>query len=224
MTNSITYWEQKSAELIANSKHIDALNIYAANCPPEFAQFDIEHSDLSNFRPQIDYILNWPNISKIGILATGPTGRGKTRTIWELIRRLATQGIAVRYFHAADFFATLANQTAYGRDEALSWIHAVASRPLIFIDDWGQEAVKKIQEQQARQWFFRFLDLRSSHGLPLFLTTNLTGAELAGESRELRQHPLIRRVLSVAQPVPFETPEELQKRKAKPFNPQQYEH
>jgi DNA replication protein DnaC len=146
---------------------------------------------------------------KRGILASGPTGLGKTRAIADLYRRLACEeGRDVRYFNAADWFAALGAQVKYGRDDAAGWVREMARKPIFILDDLGQEAVQKSHEEWAQSWFFRFLDIRREHGLPLIVSTNLSAEQITGrhDRRNLRADPLLQRLLDLCEVVKFRQP------------------
>lgn len=188
----------------AEARRDDARRRYEAACPTEFRSSNWDFPEIQPFRPQIERVLAY-EVGPKGILASGPTGRRKTGAMWALMERLACrEGRDVRFYTAFDFFASLQEQVKYGHDDARGWIETVARRPLVFIDDYGQQALLRTKEDWALGWFFRFLDIRAGEHLPLFVTTNMTGAEMAG-GNSLRGDPLIRRLLVVADPVPFET-------------------
>jgi DNA replication protein DnaC len=170
-------------------------------CPIEYRESDWNR--LGQFKTQINQVLSWKSGGK-GLLLSGPTGRGKTRAMWGLIRRLAIEeGKDVRYWHASEWFATLQAQANYGRDDARGWVDAVAKHPFLFIDDLGQEAVSTAKSAWAEAWFFRFLDLRVGAGLPLFVTTNLSSKQMAEQETDVRGDPLVRRLLDLCEVVKF---------------------
>jgi DNA replication protein DnaC len=124
-----------------------------------------------------------------------------------LLRKLALDdGQDFRYWHASEWFSELQKQNRYGRDEASSWVGATAVRPIVVIDDLGQEAIGTVKgEDWAQAWFFRFLDIRLSHGLPLIVSTNLSATTIAGTAQrsEIRSDPLIRRLIDLCDVVRF---------------------
>lgn len=203
--------EARAMALVKSSRLADNVARYAEACPPEFLSSDWEHSEIQPFRAQIDRILGY-SLGQRGVLASGPTGRRKTGTLWALMHRLAcVEGHECRFFSAHSFFSKLQEQVRYGHDDAGGWIEAIARRRVVFIDDYGQHQVTASKSDWAESWFFRFLDIRASYHLPLFMTTNLTGHDIAG-SWKLRADPLIRRLLMVSDPVPFETDSERRER------------
>lgn len=203
--------EERSLEMVAAGRRQDALARYETACPAEFLTSDWEYPEIQRFRPQIDRVLSYEIGSK-GLLASGPTGRRKSGAMWALMKRLCEAGHDVRFYSAFDFFGQLQEQVTFGRDDARGWIEAVAARAVVFIDDYGQEQLLRSRQEWAAGWFFRFLDIRAGHHRPLFMTTNLSGHQMAG-TKNLRGDPLLRRLLMVCDPVPFETPAERARRR-----------
>lgn len=201
-------WEAKSARYVAEARRASALkrwDVLAAEIP-EMIETDWTRSHFDANRAAIESVLAWQR-SKKGLLLSGPTGRGKTRAIMALLRKLALDdGQDFRYWHASEWFSELQKQNRYGRDEASSWVGATAVRPIVVIDDLGQEAVSTVKgEDWAQAWFFRFLDIRLSHGLPLIVSTNLSATTIAGTAQrsEIRSDPLIRRLMDLCEVVRF---------------------
>jgi DNA replication protein DnaC len=186
-------------QIIEDARRRDAWACYERECPIEYRDFDSTHPALAAYLEQVNTVLAW-RPGKRGLLLSGSTGRGKTRAVWALIRRLALDGVTVRSYHASDWFSTLQARLAGGRDDARGWIDAVARHPVVFVDDLGQEAIVRGREAWAESWFLRFVDLRVSSGRPLLVTTNLTASDFGGS---VRSDPLLRRLLEVAEPVRF---------------------
>lgn len=194
--------DEAGRRYLEEAKRKDALARWKYHCPPELQETDFDHPNLKPYRKLHDEILAW-QWGKKGVLASGPTGRGKTRSMWQLMRKLAEEGRDIRYFTATDFFADMQAQTAFGRDNCAAWCRAFAGVPIVFIDDLGQEAVMASKEDYVRALFFQFLDIRLGNGLPLFVTTNLTAAQMAERTTEVRANPMVRRLLDLATPVRF---------------------
>ncbi len=199
--------EASSTALIAKGN----ADRFAAICPPSLHpdRTDWAHPGLASTLAQCAKVRAWtPTVDQHGrvrgILASGPTYRGKSRAMWALMHRLqVTEGRRVSFFTAADFFAKLNEQVSYGRDDARLWVDGVARLPLLFIDDLGQEAVIASRAEWARQWFFALLDTRRAHSLPLFATTNLPSTQMAQDRASVNGDPLITRLLDVCEPVKF---------------------
>jgi DNA replication protein DnaC len=195
--------EAVSRKLAAEAFARDNLNRWQAACPADLQTSDWDDPRLAPHRAQIDAVLGY-QIARKGIIATGATGRGKSRAMWALMRRLSGEpGIGCTFWHSHEFFAELGAQIRFGDDCAPRWVSAVARHRVVFIDDFGQEAVTKAKDDWSRGWFFRFCDMRVGAGLPLFITTNLSSAEMAGRESAKRGDPLVRRILDLCQPVQF---------------------
>jgi DNA replication protein DnaC len=190
----------------ADALHRAAIESWELNCPTDYKVSDFSdpaHPRVAACQPQINEILAW-RYGPRGILATGSSGKGKTRAMWQLTRKLAYEHqINTRYYHSADWFAKLHEQVNYGRDEARGWVESAARRKLVFIDDFGQEAIQRARQDWAFGWFMRFLDIRVGEKLPLLVTTNFSAETLAGTAKELQSDPLIRRLIEVCKPVKF---------------------
>jgi DNA replication protein DnaC len=198
------------ATYAADCRRRDCFNRWQTACPVEYQDSDWQHPQLAAYRPQIERVLAWrPIAGGKGMLLTGPTGRGKTRSMWALVKALSEECKEVRVWHSTDFFAKLQEQVNFGRDDALGWVQAVARRKILVIDDLGQESVMAAKADWAQSWFFRLLDIRLGEELPIIITTNLTADAIAcqgdTQSRKgLRADPLIRRLLDLCDIVKFE--------------------
>lgn len=176
---------------------------FEGNCPPDFREFNPDRPEIQANRAQINSVLAW-RVNPRGILASGETGRAKTRSMFALCKRLlCEEGKDVAMWHAKDFFAELESNVRYGRDEAGCFVRRLAERSVLFIDDYGQEAVATNKQEWATGWFFRLLDLRIGNRLPLLMTTNMTAKQMAAGARDITGDPLIRRLLELAEPVKF---------------------
>ena len=200
--NSAHYYDQT---YLAQARERAAMARWLDACPPIMRETNWADARIVAYAEHHAKIENWPKQAdrSRGILATGQTGRGKTRAMWALMRALAETGADARYFTAAAWFSKLQAQIVFGRDDALGWVSAVAAAPIVFIDDLGQEAIATNKQDWCAGWLFQFLDLRLGNGLPLFVTTNLTAADIAGQSTATRANPLVRRLLELCEPVKF---------------------
>jgi DNA replication protein DnaC len=190
------------AAYLAECKRRDCIARWEADCPAEYKSTDWQDARLMPYAAQIAKVLSWEPQPR-GLLLSGPSGRGKTRSVWALVKRMAEQGREVRVWHAADLFATLQAQVKYGNDDARGWIESLAKRSVLIIDDLGQESVLAARSDWAQAWFFRLLDIRLGSGLPIVITTNLTADTIAGTTKGIRADPLIRRLLDLCEVLKF---------------------
>lgn len=200
-------WDELGLEYLAKAKKRDAIARYEFDCQKGYPDTNFEDARLLAYKEAIQRVLSWQYGPK-GMILSGPTGRGKTRAVFGLYRRLACEeGRSARYMFAGDWFSTLQGEIRYGKDEARAWVEGIASHPLVILDDLGQEAVMNAKQDWAEAWFFRFLDIRIAKRLPLIVTTNLDASAMASafnSSGSIRAHPLIRRLLELTAVVKFE--------------------
>jgi len=179
-----------------------AIDRWHAYCPPKLKTTDWQHDDLVPYAAQHRVVLAWKGGER-GILAAGPTARGKTRAMWALMKRLSEEGRECRFFTAASFFAALQSQVSYGRETAFDWLLYLAKIPILFIDDLGQEAVQANKMEWAQGWLLQLCDMRVGLGLPLFVTTNISARDMTEPTQQIRADPLIRRLLDLCDVVKF---------------------
>jgi len=196
--------EAASAHFLAEARKRDAIARFNSAVPPAMRESDWGHAGMVANRAQIERVLAH-QVGAKGLLLSGRTGRGKTRSMWALMRRIAHEEARdIRYFHAGDWFATLQGCLNYGRDDARGWVDAVARRPIVFVDDLGQEAIQTARSEWAMSWFMRFLDIRVSERLPLYVTTNLDAQGIAERgASSVRGDPMVRRLIEICEPIKF---------------------
>lgn len=198
--------EARGRRYLAAAKRQAAIERFTQDCPPAYLESDWNHPGLQPYALQIRRVLSWQPSPK-GLLLAGPTGRGKTRSLFALYDRLVREGAHdTRYWHANDWFSRLGEEVRFGKDDAAAWVEAVASRAIVILDDVGQEAVLNAKADWAAAHFFRFLDLRLASSLPLIATTNLGADEIASRfspGNAVRGDPLVRRLLDLCEVVKF---------------------
>ena len=209
--------EARSQRALAEARAADRLARFEADVGEKYRQTDWTHPKMQPFLAVSQRVMAWQPGGR-GLLVTGPSGRGKTRAVSALYRRLAIEeGRDVRYFNAADWFAMLGEQVNYGKDDARPFINRHARYPIFILDDMGQQArVSKQRDEHVQAWFFRFLDIRRAEGLPLIMTTNLSAREIAASDDPnglIRADPLMVRLFDLCEIVSYETDAEAEMRR-----------
>jgi DNA replication protein DnaC len=107
-------YEAASLSYLAEARKRDAIARYDASVPVAMRESDWGHAGMAANRAQIERVLGH-QVGAKGLLLSGRTGRGKTRSMWALMRRLACEEARdIRYFHAGDWFATLRTRLLAG--------------------------------------------------------------------------------------------------------------
>lgn len=164
-------------------------------CPPLYQKTD--ESMLPKL--QLSKAMQWTYGPK-GLLLTGPTGLGKTRVAWMLIRRLLVKDRAERgfkWFDCVGFGHEIAEH--YKLEDAEQWLSSLSSVPILFFDDFGK---LKITER-AESELFGVIERRCSKMLPIIMTTNDDGATLASRMTDNRASATIRRLREFCEIIAF---------------------
>lgn len=134
-----------------------------------------------------------------GLLAHGPTGRGKTRAMWLLLRRLhVVEGKSLAYRDALEFAEEAV--ASYRGNVARAWVDRLVGVGVFFLDDLGKARIT----QRVGEALFAVIDRRALRGRPTYLTTNFVGEtlKLRLDDQETAD-PLVRRLKEFFTPISF---------------------
>lgn len=134
-----------------------------------------------------------------GILAHGPTGSGKTRSIYLLIQREFMAGRSVEACSAASFSTHCSRLFFDSLTEAEKFMGKLASVGLLLLDDLDKA---RFTERVASA-LFELVDRRTSNNLPLFVTLNAGPGTLEGRLPTDLGPALIRRLMEFCTPIEF---------------------
>ena len=130
-----------------------------------------------------------------GLLLFGDVGVGKTFLAACIVNALISQGIPCLMTN----FARLTNTLGGMFEGKQEYIDKLNGFPLVMIDDLGAER----DTEYVGEIVHNIIDSRCREGLPLIVTTNLTGEELANP-RDMRKRRIYSRLLEMCIPVKFE--------------------
>lgn len=162
-------------------------------CPPLYLDSDMQRLPT---KPTAK-VLCWKLNSK-GLIVHGPTGRGKTRACFLLLRRLfLTDMVTVEIFHANRFAHECA--VNFGNQCGEDWIKRLSKVPVLFLDDVGKFKLTERVESEL----FGLVELRAANLKPIIATTNFVGDTLQQKLTEDRGGPLVRRLKEFCDSVNF---------------------
>lgn len=153
-----------------------------ANVPPRFAHM--------TFRGYVDAAGNEPGKQaairailahfrgeneKPGIMLCGPTGQGKTGALSPLFLHYMDQGYPGLWLPYFDMMSNFRNWDSGNVHEQVELAQVVN---YLFIDDMGDPKRREVTDYE-REVVFRVIDHRNNHGLPIFITSNLSIDRLA---------------------------------------------
>ncbi|MCI0748311.1 MAG: hypothetical protein L0Y58_23140 [Verrucomicrobia subdivision 3 bacterium] len=184
--------QKRAAEEVARQQQREAE--WARLCPAKYrltteadGETDLDH--LRRLVPILDELVDWANTDrKRGLLLRGPTGMGKSRAMFRVVRRLWERGISCQVWTPARFEAEC--QAARDNHQLGPWMDRQISARGWFIDD----LIKMRWLPTTEGVFFDIVEARTRDQRPILVTTNDPGAVLEKRFSENVGPPLVRRL------------------------------
>lgn len=126
-------------------------------------------------------VMDWKP-GRQGLLIHGGTGKGKTRSMLQLLQRLISEGHGVRFTEAPKLADAIAAKAFSNVGEFDSFLRDLETVRVLAVDDLG---AWKPTERVAGS-IHRIIDSRYSAGLPIIATTNCNPQEL--QAKLLDEH------------------------------------
>ncbi len=164
-------------------------------CPASFQETDPEKLPCQQ---GYKAVMQWQPGSR-GLILNGPTGRGKSRVAWLLLRRLYYDRVK---FIALNSLAGLNYAAKFSRSPEMveEWVDELISVPILFMDD-----VFKIKLTESfESVLFSIVDQRTESKKPIIITSNDTGESLSARMTNDRGGPLVRRLREFCDSVTFD--------------------
>lgn len=142
---------------------------YDESCPKRYAETDSSRLNPEPFKEA----LSWDHGQGDNLLLLGPTGRGKTRTAWLIVKNLMLEKqIKVCSVNDAEFVLEVGDKTMSGKLK--DYVAGLCKPPVLFIDDLG----KAIPTERYIASLYYLVEERHSHQKPVIVTSQLSEQEL----------------------------------------------
>jgi len=156
-----------------------------ALCPPLYRLTDL--SRLSMPPEAVREVLAWSGPQ--GLALAGATGRGKTRLMFLLLKRLHDEGRKV-FAISSKAFERHCGRMFEKDGESREQIERCARAEVLFLDDLGKERMTDRVESEL----YALIEERGAHLKPILWTTNADAKSLSSMMSPDRSEPIIRRL------------------------------
>lgn len=176
--------KEATHKIIESSKTIRA-DRWRSICPRDYLETKAERLPRGN---KLAEVLDW-NFGARGLFLMGPTGTGKSRCAWLLLKREFLAGRSVRH---VDYSAALEYASRYSESarDVQQWIERFCETELLLLDD----VFKSKLSDSFESALFIIISRRIEKQLPLLLTANDSGASLKERMTQDRGPAMLRRL------------------------------
>lgn len=185
--------EHDQEETLANAANMRAER-WKALCPPDF------RTTLPAKLPnpmKLDKVLGWQFQAK-GLSLIGPTGRGKSRCAWQLMKREYDAGKSISALDSS-FGYEYSKRFVTNAADVVKWMDRHCLVDLLLMDD----VLKVKLTESVEQALFVIVNYRTEWQLPIIFTTQDTGETLIARTSEDRGAALVRRIGEYTFPISF---------------------
>ena len=145
-------------------------------CPKEFQNTELARIPCLEAAKKVQ---QWQYNSR-GLVLHGPTGMGKSRSIWLLLKRVSVQHRTMAACMSR--FSDELQSQFEDNGNVLDWLNQFAEADILFLDDLDKCVVQRGTRQftpRTQNALFSILKYRCEQQLPTFITTNVCGPDLA---------------------------------------------
>ena len=126
--------------------------------------------------------------AKPGLLLHGPTGAGKTRTAYLVLRQMFDSGLDVRLFMAGQFGDTVGK--VYRDGGGAEWVRDVVEYPVVLLDDLGNGMVT----DRTAETLLAIIEHRMAAKKATIITTQYLGSMLSSKCGAVIGAAILRRL------------------------------
>lgn len=187
----LEYWQRKTTA----KKQVDLERLFVGACiPNHFRSFTLDSIKERSFnepdkQAAIAAVEQWiadgyatdPHTKryKPGLIIAGDYGRGKTGTITPALRHSLEQGKSGLWIEVTDFVTAV--QAGYKDGSSVERLGAAQKVDVILLDDLGDKSRDSAETDDRRRIIYQLVNYRHNEGLPMLITTNLNGQQMAAQ-------------------------------------------
>ena len=177
-------YDARERERSLETQRVQAIESLAALPQGLLTKFDVTRHPNANSHKRV---MEW-RPGALGLLISGPTGRGKSRSLFQLIQRLAGEGRLVRYWSVPRLSDRISAGALESVAELDQFLRRLETCSILALDDLGAHR----PSERVANAFHRVIDSRYAAELPVLLTTNCSPPELQqqlldGHGRTIRR-------------------------------------
>jgi len=174
--HSLIRWHHCREHL--DMERVSLAGLVDSTVPPAIPQIFLD-TDVTRLHPKIQTALDWkPQGDVSGLLLHGTTGVGKTRGIWEIIKRLWAEETKKDRQLKFEFLTMRKLETTiesgFKEQKHGTAIDYLINCPLLILDDFGKERLT----QRMASDLFAIVDERSTSRRSTIISTNFNGSTL----------------------------------------------